>query len=504
MKLVPHTTLVLVIPPQLGLLKGFSSGLISLANYVETHSSGVEVAIIDLSATPDEFLKETIRAELRKTKPTQRLIVGITATTASYQGALAAARAFKNIVPSAVVVFGGHHASADPENILYKHEGLVDFVIVGEGEKSLVELINKLSQAFSVPGLAFLHNGLFHRNAPAPFLTQTELDNLPITFHGNGLLDAPGKFDHVTYVSARGCPLACAFCSVANEKIRAKSVARVLKEIRELVEFGFTRIAIEDNFFAHSPGRTRELCGALAALRREGLAFSWDCQTRVESMARPEVLPIMVDAGCEAVYLGVESLVPEHLLYLGKTPQPEKYLHQFFNVVVPKLLCSPIDCHVNLQFALPGENDRHYERTAHALRMIGSMAISRGKTVTIFPQLFVVYPGTKHFSQGILGGRFSKDVFETFTAWESSQAPILTWLGEHFAHGTGGLPEGLVDAEKLRQGVYEVNVNAVFRVSATLKALDRIPGIKMFQYGSYLVEKRSRHNETKTSRAVSA
>lgn len=502
MKVSLRTTLVLVMPPQLGLLKGFSSGLVSLANYVESHLPEIKVLIMDLSATALNLLNTTIRLELHKLNPTGKVIVGITTTTASYQGALAAARSFKHIIPRSILVFGGHHASADAENVLHKHVGLIDFVIVGEGEKSLIALLNKLPEVFSIPGLAFLHNGVFHCNPASPFLTQSELDMQPIDFHGEGLLEAPGKFEHVTYVSARGCPLACAFCSVANEKIRAKSVTKVVEDIRGLVELGFRRIAMEDNFFAHSPVRTRELCGALAALRREGLDFSWDCQTRVESMARPEVLPLMVSAGCEAVYLGVESLVPDHLLYLGKTLQPEKYLNQFLKIVIPTLLDSPVECYVNLQFGLPGETEREYEYTTRALRLIGSVATSRGKTVTIFPQLFVVYPGTKHFRKGILEGRFPTDVFETFTAWESSQAPILTWLGEHFAHGAGGLPQGLLDTEKLRCGFYEVDINSVFRVSAILKSLDRIPGIRMFQYGSYLVEQGSEHRETKTLRVV--
>jgi hypothetical protein len=122
MKLIFHTILALVMPPQLGLLKGFSSGLISLANYAESHLPGVQVRIIDLSATPPNLLKTAIREEVRKMSLVERLVVGITATTASYQGALAPARAFKDIVPESVVVFGGHHASADPETVLYKHQ----------------------------------------------------------------------------------------------------------------------------------------------------------------------------------------------------------------------------------------------------------------------------------------------------------------------------------------------------------------------------------------------
>lgn len=489
------TRLILVMPPQLGLLKGFSTALIDLANYVAIQLPDVQIELLDLSAISPEDVSKEINP--KGFTHEANLFVGITTTTASYQAALATARAFKSLAPACTVVLGGHHASADAETILRNHRDLVDFIIVGEGEKSLVELLTKLPNVSSIPGLAFLHDGKFFQNPSLAFLTQQELDMLPITFQGEALFGTPGKFDHVTYVSARGCPLKCAFCSVANEKIRAKSVPQVVEDIRQLVDMGFSRIAIEDNFFAHSPARTIELCTALAVLRKEGLEFSWDCQTRVESMAREEIVPLFADAGCEAVYLGVESLNCDHLLYLNKTRKPEKYLDLLFNVVVPELLDSPVDCYINLQFGLPGETNRHNKHTFAALRKSGAIAARKGKVITIFPQLHVVYPGTLHFTMGVSEGRFSKGVFESFTRWEAEQQPILTWLGEHFAHGVGGLPEGMLNPEKLRQGIYEVNINAVFQISSVLKSIDRLPGIRVFQYGTHLVERESNHPEEK-------
>ena len=492
------TRLILVMPPQLGLLKGFSTGLCSLANYVTIRLPEVQTDILDLSATSPEYIeREICNAGFAKE---DNLVVGITTTTASYQAALAVAHVFKSFAPACTVVLGGHHASADAETILRNHQDVVDFIIVGEGEKSLVELLTKLPDVFSIRGLAFLHDGKFFQNPPPPFLTQQELDMLPITFNGERLLGSPGKFDHVTYVSARGCPLNCAFCSVANEKIRAKSIPQVVQDIRQLVDMGFSSIAIEDNFFAHSPTRTRELCTALATLRmEEGLQFSWDCQTRVESMARKGIVSLFAAAGCEAIYIGVESLNSDHLLYLNKTRNPEEYLDLLLNVVVPELLDSTIDCYVNLQFGLPGETTKHNKHTFAVLQNMGSMAVGKGKVITIFPQLHVVYPGTLHFTRGVSERRFPKDVFESFTRWEAEQEPILTWLGEHFAHGTGGLPEGLLNPKKLRKGIYEVDIDAVFWISSALKAIDRIPGISAFQYGAHLVEGESNHIEEKTA-----
>ena len=475
-------------PPQLGLLKGFSNGLVSLANYLSQRLPEIGVELLDLSTMPTEQVAHCLGqyADIAE----DVLVVGITTTTASYQSALAVARIFKKIAPQCVVVLGGHHASADAETILRRHQDYVDFIIKGEGERPLTELLIHYggSGVFSIAGLAFLHHGNFYQNQLPPYLTQKELDSLPITFNGGGLIGTPGKFDHATYVSARGCPLRCSFCSVANERIRSKSVPQVVRDVRELTERGYSRIAIEDNFFAHSAARTRELCAALFSLRAEGLTFAWDCQTRIESMAREGVVDLLAEAGCEAVYIGVESLNEDQLLYLNKTSQPQRYLDQLATIVVPRLLDSAVNCYINLQLGLPGETGQHFRSTFNMLRMLGSMALHKKKCITIFPQLHVIYPGTFHFEAGVSEGRFERDVFETFTKWEAQQPPVITWLGEHFAHGTGGLPEGLLIPEKLRQGQYEVNVDSVFRISSTLKSLDRIPGIKVFSYGIHLVE----------------
>src|SRR5256885_1331873 len=82
---------------------------------------------------------------------------------------------------------------------------------------------------------------------------------------------------------------------------------------------------------------------------------SRDCRSRIESMDRQETINLMQKAGCEAVYLGVESLHEGVLHFLGKTTNPKRYLSRLTEHVVPSLLDSNIDCYINLQFGLPGE-----------------------------------------------------------------------------------------------------------------------------------------------------
>lgn len=485
--------LILIMPPQQGLLNGFAAGLISLANFVQARIPDLHANILDLSVHSFDSAEAEISRSLADNQGGIPF-VGITTTTASYQSALEVARFVKRAAPQSVVVLGGHHASADPEVVLYNHKGTVDLIIVGEGERSLSELLRHYPNLESVPGLCYLGaDNQFTRNDPPALLSQEELDSIPITYGDNGLIGTPGKFDHATYVSARGCPLGCAFCAVGNDRIRPKSIPAVVRDIELLLDMGFYRIAIEDNFFAHSLDRTREICEALADVkRRRNGAFSWDCQTRIESLARKDTIDLMAKAGCEAVYIGVESVHPEQLTYLSKTSSPSKYLATLTEDVVPALLKTDIECYLNLQFGLPGETEKHEHATYAMLESLGRLANARSKTITIFPQLHVVYPGTAHSQQGVSQRRFPREVFEAFTKWEFSQTPVLYWLGEHFAHGTGGIPEGILKPEVLRDGNFEdvgevVDTKAVFRISAVLRAIDRIKGIRTFNYGDYIV-----------------
>lgn len=343
--------LLLIIPPQLLLMEGFRTALVALAAYVHRKLPELEIKLLDLSAVSPPAVQSRLKEELGR--GSGRTVVGISTVTADYQAALGVAETLKVLDPEIIIIFGGHHASGDAKMVL-ETNSCVDYVICYEGEIPLHQFIASFPMVDSVPGLVFRAGHRIVKNAPAKPIEQDDLNLVPLTYEGWELATSPGKFDHVTYVSARGCPLKCAFCSVANQKIRAKSIAQVTRDIRMLVEKGFSKIAFEDNFFAHDKKRTREICEALAGLRAEGLTFSWDCQTRVESMDRAESIDLLQQAGCEAVYLGVESLNENALRFLGKTSNPKRYLSRLEEHVVPALMNSRIECYINLQYGLPG------------------------------------------------------------------------------------------------------------------------------------------------------
>ncbi len=473
-------------PPQYFVMEGFRTALVALAGYIYRHMPDLEIKLVDLSTTKHAAVRDTLERAIGESPG--RTFAGISTLTADYQSALKVANELKLLDRDIVNVLGRHHASADASVILRNHQPIVDYVICGEGEIALYQLIRSFPAVEKVPGLAFLIDGQFRKNAAPALLSEKDLDLTPLTFEGWELAAAPGKFEHVTYVSARGCPLSCAFCAVANQTIRAKSIPQVIKDVRELVGMGYKKIAFEDNFFAHNRQRTRDLCGALAELRADGVTFTWDCQTRVESMDHDETLGLMERSGCEAVYLGVESLHENTLRFLEKTHDPLGYLSRVRDRVIPRLLASDIDCYINLQFGIPGEYDAEIEQTVRTMEFLGEIAAKRGRTISVFPQLFVVYPGTSHFKQCVGEGLFPDDVFETFTAWEVEQRPILTWLGATFAHGAGGVPVGILEQNGMSGRKYTIDEKAVMQVIKAIDRVDQLSGVSVFQYGNHLVK----------------
>jgi radical SAM superfamily enzyme YgiQ (UPF0313 family) len=479
-------TLLLVMPPQGGLLEGFSSGLVALGNYVGLNNKDTQVRLVDLGLVPPSRMVDFVQAELQDLSGL--VFAGITGTTASYQNMLLTAKAFKDVSSDVITIFGGPHATAQDDVILKRHS-YVDFVIRGEGEVALSSLVQDHRQPARVPSLTFRDDCTIRRTDDALPLDPSILDTLdPCPKFPGELSSPPGKFGHVTYVSARGCPLKCSFCAVRNSTIRAKSLPMIIHDLRHLAQQGHERIAIEDNFFAHQPRRTLELCAAIAQLQKE-MSFSWDCQTRVESMRRDDIVDAMASANCDAVYLGVESLVPEQLLFLGKTPQPERYVECLRTEVLPKILSAGMDVNINLQLGIPGESESQRRATLAELSRLGEVAVRHGRNIAVHPQLHVIYPGTPHFGMHVVAGTFGSmgnEVFEQFTRWEADRQPILEYFGKHFAHGNGGIPIGILDRNELQKSTFKIEARSIDDLSSQLAEMEGIAGISVFKYGQYL------------------
>jgi radical SAM superfamily enzyme YgiQ (UPF0313 family) len=218
------------------------------------------------------------------------------------------------------VVLGGAHPSFLPL------EGLehADFVVCGEGDEALPELIKALETGGS---LAEIHNLCYRdgdavqQNSWRPFLG--DLDSLPIPnynlIHG---WKARNRRGVVSIATSRGCPFNCTFCSVIllfGRKHRVYSIDRVIEEIRQNGAQSRHIFFCDDNFTADRK-RTKELCERIIA---EGLKIEWSAQVRVESAKDSELLELMAKSGCYIVFVGLESINPATLKAYNKSQTVE-------------------------------------------------------------------------------------------------------------------------------------------------------------------------------------
>jgi radical SAM superfamily enzyme YgiQ (UPF0313 family) len=218
------------------------------------------------------------------------------------------------------VVLGGAHCTFLPQ------EGLehADFVICGEGEEALVELVEALGNGgdfAAIQNLCYKDGDILRQNPRRPLVA--DLDSLPIPnyslIHGWKVGRRKGV---VSIATSRGCPFNCSFCSVIllfGRKHRTNSVDRVMEEIRQNGLKANHIFFCDDNFCADRK-RTKELCERIIA---EGLKIEWSAQVRVESAKDPELLELMARAGCYIVFVGLESINPATLKAYNKSQTVE-------------------------------------------------------------------------------------------------------------------------------------------------------------------------------------
>ena len=271
---------------------------------------GDEALILDLNI--EDPSGECPEAVLERTlQQFQPHLVGITAMTLSYAGALALAEKVKTILPGTGVVMGGVHATISPGQPL--QDGCVDWVVYGEGEETLAALLDHLSGGRAVAtilGLAWRDGCRVVVNPARPVIRN--LDGLP--FPAYDLLDMERYSSPQAYLrplaamfTSRGCPFKCIFCDahvVHGRGYRYHSPERVAEEMSYLKgRFGVRQVIFKDSEFTLNRKRTEGICERLLELN---LGLAWSCNSRVETVDLG-LLKKMKAAGCRLIQFGVES-----------------------------------------------------------------------------------------------------------------------------------------------------------------------------------------------------
>ncbi len=210
-------------------------------------------------------------------------------------------------------VFVSSSDSTDHASKYLDHKA--DYVMVGEAEQTLLELLNSIkgnTDAIDIRGLVYKKDGHIMRTGARPVMTQ--LDELPLPAwdlvhvdnYRNAWMQSTGYFS-MNVGTTRGCPFKCNWCAkpIYGNRYNARSPENVVAELKMLKErYNFDHIWFCDDIFGLKPGWVKRF----AELVNEGsLQFKFKIQSRADLLLKDEQIQPLADAGCDTVWMGAES-----------------------------------------------------------------------------------------------------------------------------------------------------------------------------------------------------
>jgi radical SAM superfamily enzyme YgiQ (UPF0313 family) len=266
--------------------------------------NGYDVNVIDCQAL--NLTLNEVENELSKRQPD---IVGLTSTTLTYKPALEIIKVAKKALPNCLTLIGGSHVTFWDKEALQECPQL-DVVVRKEGETTLLEIVQRLEadKSFNdVLGITYRKDGKTVKTEDRPYIE--DLDSLPYPAFHLFPLQQFNKYGNIIFpvMTSRGCTFWCEFCTAVRmfgRRYRMRSAKKVVDEIEYLYnKYGEKQYTFYDDAFTVDQNRTKEICDEIL---RRGLNIKWDCETRVD-MVTKELLQKMKDAGCIAVWYGVEA-----------------------------------------------------------------------------------------------------------------------------------------------------------------------------------------------------
>ncbi len=190
----------------------------------------------------------------------------------------------------------------------------IDAIVSGEGEETVVELIsalNKSNDLKDIKGIIYKSsNGKITVNTPRPIL------KIPDYYPDYSCIDLKEYNNKAIIITSRGCPFKCTFCSkpIWKDKVTYRTMDNVFEELRILKKLKVEKLHICDDTFIYNKERVFEFCERYI---KEDINIPWECTGRIGLMDE-KLLEILKNAGCSALFLGIESSSDTILNYFNK------------------------------------------------------------------------------------------------------------------------------------------------------------------------------------------
>ncbi len=347
---------------------------------------GLEIILLDESRQPDY-------AAALEEKRERILLAGVSAMTGhQIHGGIAFSKRIRKIC-DASIVWGGWHASLLPEETL--REPYIDFAVIGQGERPLRQLVERLlanQDVSDIRGLAFKRGAqvvVNRREAAENFNSFPSVNWNLVDFDEYVYSWLPHARRAIGYFTSHGCPFNCAFCSVAQSYGRRwyhKSVTQVIEELQFLKQSArIDGVSFEDDNFFVNADFCRELASAMIEAK---LNLKWKCGAHPRLMTENFTgadLELFARSGCWRIYIGAESGDQTVLDIIDKKARVE-HTFRFVEMLKP----TEIIPRLSTMVCLPMDPARDFDLTVDMI----------GRAKLIDPRLqarvwsYTPYPGT--------------------------------------------------------------------------------------------------------------
>lgn len=398
--------ILLIQPPSiagkiiLDYLKYPPMGLLYLASALR--ENGYKPSVFDASIEKNSFSK---LENLIKSGDFD--IFGISFSSMTAEGAFKTAEIIKSINQKSIIIAGGYHPTVLPKETISNPN--FDFVVYGEGEITLPELLKKLESGETdfekILGIAFKSEGKIKINSPRPLIEN--LDSLPLPAYDLIKLDAYSspsttRKPYISYIRSRGCPFLCNFCGVQKmftRRYRFESPEKTIKNIDELIKnFGIKEILFKDSEFVINKKSVIDLCDLLIQKKYN---LVWGANARAD-MVDSGLLKKMKLAGCNQITYGLESGDQNILNSIGKNITLKQAREA---VKITKE--TGIKCVANFMFGNSGETSETMDKTI-------KFAVELDPDYAVFNYL-IAFPGSDIYDLAIKNSWFINGEPKKFT-----------------------------------------------------------------------------------------
>jgi magnesium-protoporphyrin IX monomethyl ester (oxidative) cyclase len=338
------------------------------------------------------------------------------------------ARSIKHHNKKIKIVVGGAHPSVAKEECLSKE--YINFVVIGEGELTMLDLINELEKSEprlrEIKGIAYRENSQMIYNGPRdkiehldsiPFPARDQFPMEDYFMAGKKLLSTFSLSTYnkrwATMYTSRGCPHNCIFCSIhltMGRKWRGRSAVNVVSEIELLVrEYGIEHIAFLDDNMSMSKKRMHEICDLIIGKK---LKFTWSTPNGLRANTLDEELLVkMKKSGCTRIAVAAESGSQRVLDEVIKKKLDLKDVEKVIKI------CHKIGLKVDVFFifGLIGEKKEDLEKTLDFAKHLKKLGTSGFNFAVATPFL-----GTEFYKQLALGGYIDENNFNEFTIFRKN------------------------------------------------------------------------------------